>query len=67
MILIWKKENHLLKTMLKLFRKILVILFPDDYNLKISYIKIIEDVLEIHRNINGVSYSVTSIDKRYLG
>lgn len=29
--------------------------------------KIIEDVLEIHRNINGVSYSVTSIDKRYLG
>lgn len=29
--------------------------------------KIIEDVLEIHRNSNGVSNSVTSIDKRYLG
>lgn len=53
--------------MFKLFWKIWVIFFFDDYILKILYIKIIEDVLEIYRNINGVFYSVILIGKWYLG
>lgn len=61
------KSESSLKSMLVLFRKDRVIFFVGEYNSRISYMRLIDEVLEIRRNIDVLFYSVTAFAGRYTG
>lgn len=61
------KSESSLKSMLVLFRKDRVIFFVGEYNSRISYMRLIDEVLGIRKNIDVLFYSVTAFGGRYTG
>lgn len=61
------KSESTLKSMLVLFRQDRVIFFVGEYNSRISYMRLIDEVLGIRTNIDVLFYSVTAFDGRNSG